>query len=60
MKTPIDKIPVEMFKTIHKKDANGNRIKSQEKYIGYKKLRLVGGWQRFAHAFIDILCFQII
>lgn len=60
MKILIDKIPVEMFRTVHKKDAYGNRIKDREKYIGNKKIRCVDTGRRIGHYIIDFTCFQII
>jgi len=49
-----------MFRTVHKKDAYGNRIKEREKYMGYKKIRGVETGKRIAHAFIDGICFQVV
>lgn len=60
MKIPIDKIPVELFRTTHKKDAYGNRIRDREKYIGNKKLKCVETGRRIGHYLIDFICFQII
>jgi len=59
-KLKIDRIPVEMYRTVHKKDAYGNRIKDREKYMGYKKIRGIETGKRIAHAFVDGICFQII
>ncbi|MCW3105102.1 MAG: hypothetical protein JWO09_3542 [Bacteroidetes bacterium] len=60
MKPTIDKLPVEMYRTIHKKDAYGNRIKDKEKYIGYKRLKCVETGPRIGHFLIDVICFQVI
>lgn len=60
MKIQIDKIPVEMFRTVHKKDALGNRVRDREKYIGNKKLKCVDTWRRVGHFFIDIICMQLL
>jgi len=60
MKILLDKIPVEMFRTVHKKDALGNRIRDREKYIANKKLKCVDTWRRVGHLFIDIICLQIL
>lgn len=49
-----------MFRTVHKKDANGNRIKDREKYIGYRKIKCVETGPRIGHFVIDWICFQII
>ena len=59
-KLKIDRIPVEMFRTVHKKDAHGNRIREREKYIGYKKIRGLETGKRLAHFFIDAICFQVV
>ncbi|MGZ4047892.1 MAG: RDD family protein [Bacteroidia bacterium] len=59
-KLEIEKIPVDMYRTVHKKDANGNRVKDREKYIGYKKIKCVNTGRRIAELFVDILCLEAI
>ena len=48
------------FRTTHRKDAFGNRVRGREEYIAKRQVRTVKPGPRFGHFFIDLLFFQIL
>lgn len=56
----ITDLTVERFRTTHNKDRFGNRIRGQEIYSAKRKVKTVGGTQRFAHFFLDFLAIQLV
>lgn len=56
----ITELTVKSFRTVHTKDANGNRIKSSEPYNRTRIVKTIAQGPRFAHFIIDGIVFQII
>lgn len=56
----ITEIPVVMLRTVHYRDEYGNLIRDVEEYDGFRKVNTVTTGKRFAHYFVDFICFQII
>jgi uncharacterized RDD family membrane protein YckC len=56
----ITELTVKSFRTVHTKDANGNRIKSSEPYTRKRTVNTIAQGPRFAHLIIDGIVFQII
>jgi uncharacterized RDD family membrane protein YckC len=56
MKIHIEKIPVEMYRTVHTKDAAGKLIRDREKYKTFKKIKCVETGPRLGHYILDGLC----
>ena len=48
------------FRTTHKKDANGNRIRGKEEFIAKRTVRTVKSGPRFGHFIIDTIALQIL
>ncbi len=48
------------WRTVHSKDAYGNRIRGTEEYIGRRPIRSVKPGPRFGHFIIDGIAFQIV
>jgi uncharacterized RDD family membrane protein YckC len=55
MKIPIEKIPVEMYRTVHVKDASGKRVATKEKYRTFLKVKCVETGHRIGHWILDAL-----
>lgn len=48
------------WKTVHYKDAYGNRQREQEEYLANRLVRTVAPGPRFGHFIIDLIAFQIV
>lgn len=56
----ITELTEKRFRTTHKKDALGNRIKGREEYIAKRPVRCISGGPRFGHYIIDLFAIRII
>lgn len=48
------------FRTTHKKDRAGNRIKGREEYVAKRAVKSTRGGLRFVHYIVDFICIRII
>ena len=48
------------FRTTHKKDAYGNRVRGQEEYVAKRTVRTVKSGPRFGHFIIDTIVIQVL
>lgn len=60
MKKKITAIEETRWRTVYTRDAFGNRHRGQEEYIAYRDVKTVTEGPRFAHYFVDLICYYII
>ena len=48
------------YRTVHEKDAFGNRKRKKVAYTGFRAVKLVSGGKRFAGFFVDTVVFRLI
>lgn len=56
----ITELKEKRFRTVNKKDASGNRVRSKEEYTAFREVRSISSGPRFGHFIIDTLCFRIL
>ncbi len=56
----ITELPETKYRTVREKDATGNRVARQVTYTGYRKVNVMSGGKRFAHAFVDGMVYYVI
>lgn len=56
----ITELKEKRFRTVTKKDALGNRIRTKEEYTALREVRTIGSGPRFGHFIIDTICFRIL
>lgn len=56
----ITDLKVKRLRTVHEKDAYGNRVRMQVEYMAKRPVKVVDGGKRFAHFFIDLIVIEIL
>ena len=60
MKKKITEIEETRWRTVYTKDYLGNRHRGQEEYTAFRNVKTVTEGPRFAHYFVDLICYYII